>query len=80
MKQDNHEELIVFSLLVFPVIWFALLIAPYMNEGLFNMIPHLTEALNKPFSITWCDNTLRSILVCLIAYFVGLCIYYSSFI
>lgn len=78
MKQDNHEELIVFSLLVFPVVWFALLIAPYMNEGLFNMIPHLTEALNKPFSITWCDNTLRSILVCLIAYFVGLCIYYST--
>lgn len=65
-------------LLLIPVIWLALLIAPYMNEGLFGAIANLNEALNNPFSITLCKNTFKTIFTFLLIYIFGLCIYFST--
>lgn len=66
------------GILVIPVIWFALLIAPYMSKGLFSALPYLSEAMNNPFSITWCDNSPKVILVCLFCYVMGIGIYLST--
>ena len=78
MKQDNKEDVIIFGLLIIPVIWLALLSAPYMNEGLFGIIANLSDALNKPFSIVLCKDTSKTIFMFLLMYVVGLCIYYST--
>lgn len=78
MKQDSKEDVIIFGLLIIPVIWLALLSAPYMNEGLFGIIANLSDALNKPFSIVLCKDTPKTIFIFLLMYVVGLCIYYST--
>ena len=44
MKKDNHiENIVLFVLGFIPVIWLALMIAPYMYEGLFVAVAQLSE-------------------------------------
>lgn len=66
------------GLLLIPTIWFSLLIAPYMDEGLIYAIPYLSEALNHPFAIQWTDSTLKTIGIFLVIYVLGVGMYLSS--
>lgn len=59
-------------------IWIALLIAPYMDEGLIHAIPYLSEALNHPFTIHWTDSALKTIGIFLVIYVLGVGMYLSS--
>lgn len=79
MKKDNaYEELIFFLIGFIPIIWFAILFAPYMNQGLFEGVAHLNDALNNPFSFQWCDDTLRTISLFTIIYICCIGIYMSN--
>ena len=49
-----------------------------MDEGLIHAIPYLSEALNHPFSIHWCDASLKTIGIFLIVYALAIGIYLSS--
>ena len=51
MKDAKKEEFIFLGLLIIPIIWMAILIAPYMDQGLIYALPHFSEALNHPFEI-----------------------------
>lgn len=64
--------------LILPVIWLGLIIAPYMDKGLFNALSSLDNAMNDPFHIVWCKGTLRTILVLLLIYFCCVIVYFSS--
>lgn len=64
--------------MLIPAIWIALLIAPYMDEGLIHAIPYLSEALNHPFSIQWTNSTLKTIGIFLVIYVLGVGMYLSS--
>lgn len=74
-KQDNY---IFLGLLIIPVIWFAILIAPYSNGGLIYALPYISEAINHPFSFFWCDNTPRMILIFTLIYAIGVMVYLST--
>ncbi len=74
----RKDEYIFLILLIIPVIWLGLIIAPYMDEGLINALPYLNEALSRPFQIKWTSNSLKSIGVCLLTYGIGVGIYLSS--
>lgn len=79
MKKDNTiEEYIFFLIGIIPIIWLAVLFAPYMNKGLIQAIPHLNNALNSPFSLKWCDDTLRTISLFTIIYICCIGIYISN--
>ena len=78
MRDAKKDEYVFLGLLLIPTIWFALLIAPYMDEGLINAIPYLSEALNHPFSIQWTDSTLKTIGIFLVIYVLGVGMYLSS--
>lgn len=78
MKQDNKSEQILLGLLVIPVLWGALLFAPFMEDGLFNAFIRNTNMLTSPFNIVLCKDTGKSIFIFLFAYFIGVGIYYSS--
>ena len=78
MKKDRTDEYIVLGILIIPVLWGALLFAPYMHEGLFNAFSKFTEAMNYPFQITWCEDTPRTIILFLLIYLMGIGIYLSS--
>lgn len=78
LKKDNHDEWIFLVLLLIPTIWAALLIAPYMNQGLFQAIGEIATALENPFRITWCGDSLRVVFIFLIIYVCGIGIYFSN--
>ena len=78
MRDAKKDEYVFLGLLLIPTIWFALLIAPYMDKGLINAIPYLNEALNHPFQIQWTDSTLKTIGIFLIIYVLGVGMYLSS--
>jgi len=50
---DRKTELVLFSFGIIPVIWLALLIAPYVSGGIPEIVSGLPKALNEPFHITW---------------------------
>ena len=66
------------GLLIIPVIWFAILIAPYSSGGLIYALPYISEAINHPFSFSWCDNTPRMIMIFILIYSIGVMVYLST--
>lgn len=74
----NKEEFIFLGLLIIPITWLAILIAPYMDQGLIYALPHFSEALNHPFDLHWSSNTFKAITIFMIAYLLGIGIYLSS--
>ena len=78
MRDAKKDEYVFLGLLLIPTIWFALLIASYMDKGLINAIPYLNEALNHPFQIQWTNSTLKTIGIFLIIYVLGVGMYLSS--
>lgn len=78
MRNDNKDVLIILGIFTIPVAWLALLIAPYINNGLIEALPYLTKAINDPFHITLCKNTLKTIFIFLLIYGIGIGIYFST--
>ena len=79
MKEDSNETyLIFFAFGVIPVIWLALLFAPYLHGGLTNNLQQITNALNHPFDVMWVKDSLRTILLFLALYVMGIGVYYST--
>ena len=78
MKDRKQDDYIFLGLLIIPVIWFAILIAPYSCGGLIYSLPYISEAINHPFSFSWCDNTPRMILIFTLIYAIGVMVYLST--
>lgn len=78
MKDCKQDDYIFLGLLIIPVIWFAILIAPYSSGGLIYSLPYISEAINHPFSFSWCDNTPRMILIFTLIYAIGVMVYLST--
>lgn len=52
MKSGSRQSTWIFAILgIFPVIWFALLTAPYLSDGLIGIVEGLPKGMNHPFSI-----------------------------
>ena len=80
MRNDNDRKasLILAVCGIVPVAWFALLTAPYVSGGLVEIVQNLSEALENPFSITVCEDSLKTVLIFLLAYGMGIGIYLST--
>lgn len=79
MVEDSKKQKIILSILgIIPVIWLSLLIAPYLDGGLAKIIKNFSKALNNPFSIKICDNTLKTVFFLLLAYELAIVIYFST--
>lgn len=80
MRQDklSRTNIILYLCGIIPVVWFALLIAPYLSEGLPGLIANFGSVMNNPFNIQLCEDSARAVLILLLAYGVGLGIYISN--
>ena len=79
MRQDNKKEIaILFIVGIIPVIWLSLLIAPFIQEGLTGIVKNLPIALNTPFKISFCKDSIRCILLFLLVYGLSIGVYYST--
>ena len=63
---------------IIPVVWLALLIAPTFGGGLTVMLPKWTKALENPLRITWCGDSLKTVLAFISIYIFALLIYHYS--
>ena len=78
MKNDRTTDYILIGFFIIPIIWLAILIAPYMDRGLIGALPYLNNAINHPFSFHWCKDTFKIIFIFLLIYGIGIGIYYST--
>ena len=78
MKEHRQDEYIFLAFFIVPVIWLALLIAPYSSNGLIHALPSFSTAINHPFDIQWCPQTLKVILISLLLYGIGIMVYLST--
>ena len=80
MNRDNERQsVIILSVIgIIPVVWLALLIAPSVKGGLPEILPSLLTAFNTPFHIELCEDSLKTVLVLLLCYAMGIGIYFST--
>ena len=72
MKKNSIIFIIVGLILI---IWLAILLAPFVNKGLFYIISEFSNIINNPFNITWCNDSLRTILVLVMIYMLLIAMY-----
>lgn len=79
MKRDNPKQTLILSAFgLIPVVWAALLAAPSVAGGLPDILNNLTAALNNPFHIEWCGDSVKTVLFFICAYGVAIGIYLST--
>lgn len=79
MRQDSPKQTFVLCAFgLIPVVWAALLAAHTISGGLPEILQNLTAALNNPLKITWCEDSLKTILIFIAAYGMGIGIYFST--
>lgn len=80
MKKDNENKslIIVFLICILPVIWVGLKIAPSVNGGLVTILPCLLKIFDNPFSIEQNEDSLRTVLVLLLAYGLSVGVFFST--
>lgn len=79
-NENRKNMIIIFAMLVPVVTWFALKLAGcYESElKLFDLLERLTESLNYPFDIHINEYSVKTALVFLLLYAMGIGIYFSS--
>lgn len=60
------------------VVWFALLIAPISDQGLVKIIISFPSIIENPFSITFCSNTIKTVILFIFVYAIIIMIVFSS--
>ena len=77
MKRGNNPlVLCLFGIL--PVVWLGLLIAPAAGGGLPEILARFPAAMNDPFKIELCGDSLKTVLVLLCVYGLAIGVYLSS--
>lgn len=77
MKRGNNP-LILCLFGILPVVWLGLLIAPAAHGGLPEIVARFPAAMNNPFKIELCEDSLKTVLFLLCAYGLGIGIFLSS--
>ena len=79
MRNDNQKAGVILAVCgILPVVWIALLTAPFVGGGLVEVIQNFPIAMQNPFSITVCEDSVKTVLIFLLAYAMGIGICFST--
>ena len=80
MRQDkfSRQNILLHCLGTIPVTWLALLIAPYMEDGLAGLIWNFGPAMENPFHVVLCADSGRVAAVLLLCYALAIGVYLST--
>lgn len=80
MRQDkfSKQNILLYCFGTIPVIWLALRIAPFMEDGLPGLIQNFGAAMSRPFHITLCEDSLKTVLILLLCYGLAIGMYLST--
>lgn len=64
MRNDDRRARNILCLLgIIPVTWLGLLLAPAMSGGLPEIMVQFPAAMNNPFHIVLCEDSLKTVLI-----------------
>ena len=79
MRDNDRQTAVILSVIgVVPVVWLALLLAPSVKGGLVEIIQALPLALSNPLHIEICEDSVKTVLIFLMSYGMGIGIYFST--
>lgn len=80
MRHDkfSKQNILLYCLGTIPVVWLALRIAPFMEDGLPGLIQNFGAAMSRPFHITLCEDSLKTVLILLLCYGLAIGMYLST--
>lgn len=78
MKNGKQTPVALCLFGILPVVWLGLLLAPAAHGGLPEIIARFPAAINSPFHIELCGDSLKTVLVLLCVYGLGIGIFLSS--
>ena len=79
MNEDEKKiTKVLYFIGIIPVIWLALLLAPYTKGGLIEIIENGSVALENPFNIVLVENSVRTIFIFSLIYILFILVYESS--
>ena len=71
MRDSDRKSAIILSLIgIVPVVWLALLIAPFVKGGLTEIVTGLMKSFEHPFQIQICEDSVKTVLFLFAAYAV----------
>lgn len=78
MEDNQKQTWLIYLLGMIPVVWFALIVAPYLSDGLFSQFEELTHALYNPLHLQFTEDSLRIVLLFLLVYTLAIIVYEST--
>jgi len=80
VRQDKFSKLrlTLYACGIIPAAWLALLLAPYVGGGLVGLVHDGGAALNNPFHIVLCEDSLKTVLIFILCYGLGIGVYLST--
>ena len=80
MREDkfSRTNIILYCLGLLPTVWLGFLTAPAFRSGLPNLITNLAVVFGNPFHIVWCEDSIKTVLIFICAYAMGIGIYLST--
>jgi len=79
MRQDNRKQLILLcGFGVIPIVWLGLLIAPAVAAGQPNLLQNIMAVFDTPLQIKWHEDSIKTVLILIAAYVLGIGIYLST--
>ena len=64
--EDRTASFILIGIGIIPVVWAALIVAPFLSQGLKGIIEGFTIGMREPLSIQWCPESPKAILLFLL--------------
>lgn len=74
----GKDNIIIAGLGLVVVCWMALLIAPFLEDGLVGIVEGFPLAIASPFSVSICEDSMKAVLLFIAAYVMGIGIYLST--
>jgi len=80
VKRDKFDRahIILYFLGILPVVWLALLVAPAFGDGLAGFLQKADSVFRNPLHIETCEDSLKTVLIFLMGYAIGIGIFLSN--
>ena len=79
MRDNNQKAFHILAIVgILPIAWIGLLLAPSVKGGLAEIVPSLMTLFEHPFQIELCEDSVKTVLILLLIYGMGIGIYFST--
>jgi len=75
---NNKDEYLIYIIGIIPVIWLSLIVAPYINDNIIDMLENIINNLKTPLKIRIVNDSLKVTILFLLTYFIGIILYLST--